>query len=114
MPKPRTIIIGDAKTSVSLENEFWLALTEIAARERVTPRILAERIQAACTNANVTSALRVFIIAYYRVKANRNAADQGADGDAVEAAIAAVRGLDEEEAAITARRRHRGAEAGAP
>jgi predicted DNA-binding ribbon-helix-helix protein len=51
---------------VSLEDEFWHALGVIAtARGTTRPNIISE-IEQTRTNANLTSALRVFVLGYYR------------------------------------------------
>jgi predicted DNA-binding ribbon-helix-helix protein len=59
-------VIGGHKTSVSLEDEFWDSLKEIAAeREQPLPELInavAER----RNNANLSSALRIFMLDYYK------------------------------------------------
>ena len=62
----RSILINRRKTSVSLENEFWDALHEIADRENITLAAVVERIDRDRDNINLSSAIRVFVLNYFR------------------------------------------------
>jgi len=62
----RSVFINGRKTSVSLENEFWDALREIAAQEKVTLSTLVEKIDRRRTNINLSSAIRVFAFNHFR------------------------------------------------
>jgi predicted DNA-binding ribbon-helix-helix protein len=64
MPK-RSIRIAGRKTSMCLEDAFWVALKEIAAAEGVTVHELAERVESRRTE-NLSSALRVHVLTYFR------------------------------------------------
>ena len=63
----KNVTVGGKRTSIRLEPEMWLALTEIANRERCS-------IHDICTlvankkkpQASLTSAIRVFLMLYYR------------------------------------------------
>jgi predicted DNA-binding ribbon-helix-helix protein len=63
----RSTVVAGQKTSISLEDEFWRSLREIA-EERGEPiswlitNIDAERGK----SANLSSAVRMFILRYYR------------------------------------------------
>jgi predicted DNA-binding ribbon-helix-helix protein len=66
----RSIVIAGHKTSVSIEDAFWTALKEIA---QVRQQSLAELIgaidgarQIGNTTGNLSSAIRVFVLDYYR------------------------------------------------
>ena len=63
----RSVTISGHRTSVSLEEEFWTALTEIAAS---TNRPLAQLVddidKRQGRGKNLSSALRVFVLAHYR------------------------------------------------
>ena len=61
-----SVLIGDHRTSVSLEEPFWTALKEIAQERRETLQQLITSIDADRKSANLSSALRVFILEYYR------------------------------------------------
>ena len=62
----RSILINGRKTSVSLENEFWDALREIAEHENVAISALVEVINQGRDNINLSSAIRVFVFNHYR------------------------------------------------
>jgi len=62
----RSIVLDGHKTSVSLENEFWQALREIASHEKKTVSILVGRIDHDRTSINLSSAIRVFVFNYFR------------------------------------------------
>jgi len=60
----RSVLIKGRKTSVSLEDAFWNALRGIAAERQVsTPSLLAD-IEMNRGNANLSSAVRQFVINY--------------------------------------------------
>ena len=60
----RSVLIKGRKTSVSLEDAFWNALCSIAAERQVsTPTLLAD-IEINRGNANLSSAVRQFVINY--------------------------------------------------
>ncbi len=64
--KKRSLVIAGHRTSVSLEEAFWEALKEIAAREGVSLATLAARVDAERGSANLSSALRVFVLRHVR------------------------------------------------
>jgi predicted DNA-binding ribbon-helix-helix protein len=64
--KKRSIVIGSRKTSVSLENEFWEALKDIAQSRRIPLSALVETIKAEHQQNGLSSAIRVFILNHYR------------------------------------------------
>jgi predicted DNA-binding ribbon-helix-helix protein len=61
----RSIVIADHKTSVSLEDAFWNALKEIAADRHMTLSALVAEIDANRQYANLSSAIRVFVLNAY-------------------------------------------------
>jgi len=61
----RSIIIANHKTSVSLEDQFWSGLKEIAAVKNQTLSGLVAEINAS-HEGNLSSAIRRFVLAYYR------------------------------------------------
>ena len=54
---------------MSLEDEFWTALKEIAGDRHVTLSELIGGIDAQRQHGNLSSALRLFVLEYYRSKA---------------------------------------------
>ena len=65
----RSVTISGHRTSVSLEPEFWQALTEIAAEtKRPLAKLIDEIDKREGRGKNLSSALRVFVLAHYRKK----------------------------------------------
>ena len=56
------------KTSVSLEDAFWNALKEIAVAKNpnLSRHDLVRQIAKRCQHANLSSAIRLFVLEYYR------------------------------------------------
>jgi predicted DNA-binding ribbon-helix-helix protein len=62
----RSIVIAGHKTSVSLEDAFWKGLKEIAAARAVTLSDLVATIDGGRRQGNLSSAIRLFVLDYYR------------------------------------------------
>jgi predicted DNA-binding ribbon-helix-helix protein len=63
----RSVTISGHRTSVSLEADFWQALTEIAAElKRPLAKLIDEIDKRDGRGNNLSSALRVFVLAHYR------------------------------------------------
>ena len=62
----RSIFIAGHKTSVSLEDEFWDSLKEIAHERGMTLGALVAAIDGNRQNANLSSAIRLFVLGVYR------------------------------------------------
>jgi predicted DNA-binding ribbon-helix-helix protein len=62
----RSIMINNHKTSVSLEDEFWSALKEIAQQRNQRLSALIAQIDNERTTGNLSSALRLFVLDQYR------------------------------------------------
>jgi predicted DNA-binding ribbon-helix-helix protein len=62
----RSIVIAGHKTSVSLEGEFWDSLEEIARERGMTVAELVAAIDANRQHANLSSAIRLFVLGIYR------------------------------------------------
>jgi predicted DNA-binding ribbon-helix-helix protein len=58
----RSIVIAGHKTSVSLENEFWNSVKEIARARDMTLTELVAAIDANRNHANLSSAIRLFVL----------------------------------------------------
>lgn len=69
--KKRSVTIAGHRTSVSLEAAFWEALKRIAASEGCSIAALAARIDREREAANLSSALRVFVLEHYARAASR-------------------------------------------
>jgi predicted DNA-binding ribbon-helix-helix protein len=75
-PQPRHVVkhsiaLAGHKTSVSLEDQFWDGLHEIAHREGVTTTELIERIDTERTRHNLSSAIRIFVLRHFREREMR-------------------------------------------
>jgi len=62
----RSIVLAGHKTSVSLEDAFWSGLKEIAGRRLMTLSTLVDSIDAQRQHDNLSSALRLFVLEFYR------------------------------------------------
>jgi predicted DNA-binding ribbon-helix-helix protein len=62
----RSIVIAGRKTSVSLEDGFWNALKEIAGGRDARLSDLVAIIDADRQHANLSSAIRLFVLGFYR------------------------------------------------
>ena len=97
----RSILINGRKTSVSLENEFWDALHEIAEHENVAISALVEVINQGRDNINLSSAIRVFVFNHFRpingkeAKQNPNSGRHNTDGGSLLARAEECRALAE-------------------
>jgi len=67
----RSIMLNGHKTSVSLEDEFWDGLREIAADRNVGLSVLVDEIDRVRDNCNLSSALRVYVFRYFRARIGR-------------------------------------------
>ena len=64
--KKRSVVLAGHHTSISLEEEFWSALCEIAAARALSLNALVARIDTERANrpvpANLSSALRIYVL----------------------------------------------------
>jgi predicted DNA-binding ribbon-helix-helix protein len=61
-----SIVIAGHRTSVSLEKEFWNALKEIAHAKHMTLSDLVALIDSDRQHGNLSSAIRLFVLGFYR------------------------------------------------
>ena len=61
----RSVVIGGHKTSISLEDEFWTSVKEIAASRQTTCSGLLSEINERRQSANLSSAIRLFVLQFY-------------------------------------------------
>src|SRR5258708_21856284 len=62
----RSVAIAGHKTSVSLEEAFWKSLKEIGRRQGVTLSALLAAIDSERHYGNLSSAIRLFVLNFYR------------------------------------------------
>ena len=66
----RSVVLGGHKTSVSLEQPFWNELRAIAKAQREPVSNLLCRIDVERQNANLSSAIRMFVLRRMREQIN--------------------------------------------
>jgi predicted DNA-binding ribbon-helix-helix protein len=62
----RSIVVAGHRTSVCLEDAFWNGLKEIAEQRHETVSNLIASIDAERKHANLSSAIRLYVLAFYR------------------------------------------------
>jgi predicted DNA-binding ribbon-helix-helix protein len=62
----RSIVVAGHKTSVSLEDAFWNCLKDIANEREMTLSDLVATIDTDRRHGNLSSAIRLFVLDYYR------------------------------------------------
>jgi predicted DNA-binding ribbon-helix-helix protein len=62
----RSVVIAGHKTSVSLEDEFWKAVKEVARERDLTVSQLVGKIESDRECGNLSSAIRLFVLRFYR------------------------------------------------
>ena len=62
----RSVIRNGHKSSISLEDQFWDALREIAGHEHMAISTLVAHIDHNRTTSNLSSAIRVFVLDHFR------------------------------------------------
>ena len=65
----RSVILGGRKTSVSIENEFWDGLREIAVSQRLSIAELVTQIARNRDNINLSSSIRLYVFNHFRARA---------------------------------------------
>ena len=64
----RSIVVRGHKTSVSLEDAFWNSLKEIGGERHMTLSDLVAAIDSQRQHSNLSSAIRLFVLDFYRVQ----------------------------------------------
>jgi predicted DNA-binding ribbon-helix-helix protein len=62
----RSVVVKKRKTSISLEDDFWQALREIAKLRRVSLSRLLNSIDADREFTNLSSAIRLFVLGFFK------------------------------------------------
>jgi predicted DNA-binding ribbon-helix-helix protein len=63
----RSVVIGGHKTSVSLEEPFWIDLKQIAHAQHVPLSALITHIDGAREQSNLSSEIRVFVLRHFHL-----------------------------------------------
>ena len=77
----RSIVIAGHKTSVSLEDAFWKGLKDIATERQITLSDLVATIDTDRRQGNLSSAIRLFVLDYYRALNNVGRRTRDASGE---------------------------------
>ena len=72
----QSVNIKGRRSSVSLEGVFWNALKEIAVAQNITAAALVSKIDSERQAANLSPAIRVYVLEHYRRAANASADPQ--------------------------------------
>lgn len=62
----RNVTIGERRTSVSLEGHVWLGLSDVCQREAIDIDALCTEVDRRRVRSSMSSALRVFLLLYFR------------------------------------------------
>ena len=73
----RSVRVAGHKTSVSLEDAFWRGLKEIAGEHHVPLSDLIDRIDSGRQYANLSSAIRMYVLRHYRDQVDKQASSRG-------------------------------------
>ena len=66
----RSVVVGGHKTSISLEDAFWGGLKEIAQAKGATVTETLTQIDETRQQANLSSAIRLFVLGQFRNRTN--------------------------------------------
>lgn len=66
----RSIVVAGHKTSVSLEEAFWNGMKEISSLRDMTLSDLVSEIDKGRRQGNLSSAIRLYVLDYFRNKAS--------------------------------------------
>jgi len=78
----RSVVVAGHKTSVSLEDAFWKGLKDIARGRNVTLSELVGTIDSEREYGNLSSALRLFVLDFYRTQlSDLKEGRDGSDGE---------------------------------
>jgi predicted DNA-binding ribbon-helix-helix protein len=86
----RSIVIAGHKTSVSLEDAFWKGLKEIASGRDMTLSDLVAAIDSERQHGNLSSAIRLFVLDFYRNQLSEHKAGREGSRGVMEARAASA------------------------
>jgi predicted DNA-binding ribbon-helix-helix protein len=70
----RSIVLAGHKTSVSLEEAFWNGMKDISGQRNVTLSELVGEVDTKRQQGNLSSAIRLFVLDYFKTRAAGEAA----------------------------------------
>ena len=65
----RSVVIAGHKTSISLEETFWICVKDIARAQDLTVQQIVAKIDSERKQGNLSSAVRLFVLEHYRNRA---------------------------------------------
>ncbi len=71
IPKKRSLTLKGHRTSISLEDAFWIALNDVAEKEDKSTSELVEMIDENRGEAGLSSTIRIYILKYYQSRNQR-------------------------------------------
>jgi len=79
-PVKRSFSIGGHRTSISLEPQFWSALKDVAAHERLPLAKLVGTIDKNRGDSGLSSAVRIWLLRYFQARDEKRPANGGHSG----------------------------------
>ena len=79
----RSIVVAGHKTSVSLEEAFWNGMKEISAARGLTLSELVGEIDGGRAQGNLSSAIRLYVLNYFRTRTQPRSAESRAEPESV-------------------------------
>ena len=67
----KNVIVNGRRTSMRLDRETWISLTDICQRERITIHELCSKIDRMRGKSGLSSATRLFVLTYFRSALNK-------------------------------------------
>ena len=86
----RSVVIAGHKTSVSLEDAFWKGLREIAGKRQKNLSDLVAAIDSERQHGNLSSAIRLFVLDFYRNQLSEHKAGREGSRGVMEASAASA------------------------
>jgi predicted DNA-binding ribbon-helix-helix protein len=80
----RSVHPAGHKTSVSIEDDFWTALKDISGARHMTMSALIHEIDNQRNHGNLSSAIRLFVLKFYRSQVSANVGDEMRDRRSVQ------------------------------
>jgi predicted DNA-binding ribbon-helix-helix protein len=88
----RSVVVAGHKTSVSLEDAFWKGLKEVAGERDATLSELVGTIDSEREYGNLSSALRLFVLDFYRTQlSDLKEGRDGSDGESESSGAVRIR-----------------------
>ena len=67
----KNVIVNGRRTSMRLDRETWISISDICERERISIHELCSKIDLARGKSGLSSATRLFVLTYFRSELNK-------------------------------------------